>query len=74
MEIDIEKINENEIFKTGKLFNLIINCFSSIDDIFKDDDDIWIFSLDSLDEIGKNKNIMYNVKGPKDIWILFKNF
>ena len=62
LEIDIEKINENEIFKKGKLIDLIIDCFTSIDLIFEDDD-IWIFSLDCIDEIIKNKNIVYNVKG-----------
>ena len=49
LEIDIEKINENEIFKKGKLIDLIIDCFTSIDLIFEDDD-IWIFSLDCIDE------------------------
>ena len=62
LEIDVEKINEKEFFKNGKLIDLIIDCFSSIDLTFEDDD-IWIFSLDCLDEIVKNKNIIYNVKG-----------
>ena len=44
------------------LHHLIIDCFTSIDLIFEDDD-IWIFSLDCIDEIVKNKNIIYNIKG-----------
>ena len=56
------KINEKEIFKNGKIIDLIIESFSSIDLRFEDDD-IWRFAMDCLDEILKNKNIVYNVKG-----------
>ena len=62
LKIDIEKINEKEIFKNGKIIDLIIESFSSIDLRFEDDD-IWRFAMDCLDEILKNKNIVYNVKG-----------
>ena len=62
LKIDIEKINEKEIFKNGKIIDLIIESFSSIDLRFEDDD-IWRFAIDCLDEILKNKNIVYNVKG-----------
>jgi hypothetical protein len=62
LNIEIEQINEKEIFKNGKVINLIIDSCTSIDLIFEDDD-IWMFSLECLDEIIKNKNIMYNVKG-----------
>ena len=62
LEIDIDNINEKEIFKDGKVIDLIIDSFSSIDLIFEDDD-IWIFSLECLDEIMKNKNMAYKVKG-----------
>ena len=56
LKIDIEKINEKEIFKNGKIIDLIIESFSSIDLRFEDDD-IWRFALDCLDEILKNKDI-----------------
>ena len=62
LKIDIEKINEKEIFKNGKIIDLIIESFSSIDLRFEDDD-IWRFAMDCLDEILKNKNIVYNIKG-----------
>ena len=62
LNVEIEQINEKEIFKNGKVINLIIDSCTSIDLIFEDDD-IWMFSLECLDEIIKNRNIMYNVKG-----------
>ena len=62
LDINIEKVNEKEIFKEGKIIDLIIDCFSSIDKTFEDDD-IWLFSMDCLDEILKNKNLVCNVKG-----------
>ena len=62
LNFDVDKNNENEIFKNWKIIDLIIDSFSSIDLIFEDDD-IWIFSMECLDEIIKNKKIVYNVKG-----------
>ena len=59
---ELDKINEKEEFKNGKIINLIIDNLTSVDIIFEDDD-IWIFSLECVDEIIKNKNMMYNVKG-----------
>ena len=60
--LELDNINEKEIFKNGKIINLIIDSCTSVDLIFEDDD-IWMFSLECLDEIIKNKSIMYNVKG-----------
>ena len=62
LNFDVDKNNENEIVKNWKIIDLIIDSFSSIDLIFEDDD-IWIFSMECLDEIIKNKKIVYNVKG-----------
>ena len=62
LRIDLEDINDNNIFKNGKIIDLIIQSFTSIDLKFEDDD-IWLFSSDCLNEIVKNKNMMYNIKG-----------
>ena len=63
LRIDIEDINENNnIYKNGKMIDLIIECFTTIDLKFEDND-IWLFSLDCIDEILKNKNIIYNIRG-----------
>ena len=51
-----------EFFKNGKIIDLIIECLTSIDTIFEDSD-IWCFAIECLDEITKNNNIIYNIKG-----------
>jgi hypothetical protein len=61
--IEFLQLKENdEYIKNGKVIDLIIECLTSIDSIFEDDD-IWCFSLECVDEIIKNPNIIYNVKG-----------
>ena len=62
LRFDLEDINDNNIFKNGKIIDLMIESFTSIDLKFEDDD-IWFFSMDCLDEIIKNPNMNYNVKG-----------
>ena len=61
--IDIPQLKENEeIIKNGKIIDLMIDCLTSIDSTFEDDD-IWCYSMECLDEIVKNPNIIFNVKG-----------
>ena len=61
--IDFLQSNENyEFLKYGKIIDLIIDCLTNIDTIFEDSD-IWCFSMECLDEIIKNSNIVYNIKG-----------
>ena len=61
--IDIPQLKENEeIIKNGKIIDLMIDCLTSIDSTFKDDD-IWCYAMECLDEIVKNQNIIFNVKG-----------
>ena len=62
LRFDLEDINDNNIFKNGKIIDLMIESFTSIDLKFEDDD-IWFFSMDCLDEIIKNPNMNYYVKG-----------
>ena len=51
-----------EFLKNCKIIDLIIECLTSIDTIFEDSD-IWCFAIECLDEIIKNSNIVYNIKG-----------
>ena len=61
--IDFEQFKENEeFFKNGKIIDLIIESLTNIDSTFEDDD-IWCLSMDCLDEIVKNPNIICNIKG-----------
>ena len=61
--IDFEQFNENEeFFKHGKIIDLMIECLTNIDSTFEDDD-IWCLSLECLDEMVKNPNIICNIKG-----------
>ena len=60
---DFLQFKENEEYlKNGKMIDLIIDCLTSIDSIFEDSD-IWVFVIDCIDEIVKNQNIVYNIKG-----------
>ena len=61
--IDIISFQENEdVLKNWRIIDLIIECLSSIDAVFEDDD-IWFSSLDCINEIVKNNNMNYLIKG-----------
>ena len=61
--LDFIQFKENDdSLKNGKIIDLIIECLTTIDSIFEDDD-IWCFSMECLDEIIKNPNIVCNIKG-----------
>ncbi len=63
LNIDLPQYKENDdIIINGRIIDLIIDCLTSIDSIFEDDD-IWCYSMECLDEIIKNPNIVFNVKG-----------
>ena len=63
LNIDLPQFKENDdIILNGKIIDLIIDCLTSIDSIFEDDD-IWCYAMECLDEIVKNPNIIFNVKG-----------